>query len=99
MSNVCFNPGAVSGARLAKRKRREPDALRRRDLLLSLAGAPDETLLNPAQVVALSGLAPETLRLWRKQGRGPAWLVLEGMPRLKLGEYRRWLNAPSQSAN
>lgn len=99
MSEVFFNSNATIATGFTKRKRREPDAAKRRELLTALAGAPDETLLNPAEVVALSGLAPETLRLWRKQGRGPAWLVIEGMPRLKLGEYRRWLNAPSQPQN
>lgn len=99
MSEVCLSSKSTTATGFTKRKRREPDALRRRDLLSALAGAPDETLLNPAQVVALSGLAPETLRLWRKQGRGPAWLVIEGMPRLELGEYRRWLHASKQPAN
>lgn len=80
------------------RNSREPRK-RRWDRVPDLSGAPDELLLAPSEVTALSGIAEVTWRLWRRQRRGPAWLVIEGMPRLKLGEYRRWLNAPSQPSN
>lgn len=64
---------------------------RRVGSLSSLAAAPDEMLLAPAEVSALTGFAEETLRLWRKQRRGPAWRMVEGMPRLTMGAYREWL--------
>lgn len=55
------------------------------------ANGPDDMLLTTAEVSALSGFAEVTLRLWRRQGRGPSWLEIEGMPRLRLGDYRKWL--------
>jgi hypothetical protein len=64
---------------------------RRVDVIAELADAPDEMLLAPAEVSALTGFAEETLRLWRKQNRGPAWRMVEGMPRLTMGAYREWL--------
>ena len=33
-------------------------------------------LLNTLQAAAQLGLHPDTLRIWRKQGRGPAWIRL-----------------------
>jgi excisionase family DNA binding protein len=33
-------------------------------------------LLNTLQAAAQLGLHPDTLRAWRKQGRGPAYLKL-----------------------
>lgn len=64
---------------------------RRVDIIAELADAPDEMLLAPAEVSALTGFAEETLRLWRKQSRGPVWRMVEGMPRLTMGAYREWL--------
>lgn len=64
---------------------------RRMDGLTGLADAPDEMLLAPSEVSALSGFAEETWRLWRRQGRGPVWLDVEGRPRLTMGAYRAWL--------
>lgn len=64
---------------------------RRVDTLSALVTAPDEMLLAPAEVSALTGFAEETLRLWRKQNRGPTWRMVEGMPRLTMGAYREWL--------
>lgn len=94
---MSFDTDAVATAERVQNSR-EPRK-RRWDRVPDLSGAPDELLLAPSEVSALSGIAEITLYVWRKQGRGPAWLVIEGMPRLKLGEYRRWLNAPSQPQN
>jgi excisionase family DNA binding protein len=33
-------------------------------------------LLTTVQAAAQLGLHPDTIRAWRKQGRGPAWLKL-----------------------
>lgn len=91
------HPGATAAAERV-RIAREPRK-RRWDRVPDLSGAPDELLLAPSELTALSGIAEVTWRLWRRQGRGPTWVVIEGMPRLKLGEYRRWLNARSQPSN
>lgn len=71
-------------------QRREPRK-RRWDRVPDLADAPDELLLAPSEVAALSGIAEVTWRLWRKQSRGPVWRMVEGMPRLTMGAYREWL--------
>ncbi|HEY5798307.1 MAG TPA: hypothetical protein VIU82_25175 [Bosea sp. (in: a-proteobacteria)] len=59
----------------------------------NLENAPDDLLLSPREAAALSGIAEVTFYVWRKQNRGPKWLLIEGMPRLRLGEYREWLAA------
>lgn len=69
---------------------REPRK-RRWDRVPDLSGAPNELLLSPSEVSALSGIAEVTWRLWRRQRRGPMWLEIEGMPRLTVGAYREWL--------
>lgn len=80
-------------------KRVDPLARRKFALIADLADAPDETLLSPAEATALSGIAPVTWRAWRQAGRGPVWRLVEGMPRLPLGEYRRWLAAQPSASN
>ncbi|GAC1330120.1 MAG: hypothetical protein NVSMB26_07180 [Beijerinckiaceae bacterium] len=55
------------------------------------SGAPDETLLTYADLAALSGFAVVTLRLWQSEGRGCPMRRVEGRPRFKLGDARRWL--------
>lgn len=78
---------------MAKTTKPYPGAAKPRclELVADLVNAPDEMLLAPAEVSALTGFAEETLRLWRKQNRGPAWRMVEGMPRLTMGDYRRWI--------
>ena len=34
------------------------------------------SLLNTLQTAQLLGCHPDTLRLWRKQGRGPKWFKI-----------------------
>ncbi|CAH1656162.1 hypothetical protein BOSEA31B_11353 [Hyphomicrobiales bacterium] len=85
--NVAANPPECREARA------NPLVRRRFALIADLADAPDETLLSPAEATALSGIAQVTWRAWRQASRGPSWLLVEGMPRLSLGEYRRWLAA------
>ena len=57
------------------RNSREPRK-RRWNRVPDLSAAPDELLLAPSEVSALSGIAEITLYVWRKKGRGPAWLCL-----------------------
>jgi hypothetical protein len=63
--------------------------------LKTLDGAPDWTVLAPSEVAALSGAALVTLRLWKRQGRGPKQIRIEGRPRYRLGDVREWLNGAS----
>ncbi|HEY5795421.1 MAG TPA: hypothetical protein VIU82_10425 [Bosea sp. (in: a-proteobacteria)] len=90
MSNLASPQIAVGAARARATRSERP---RRWDRVPDLSGAPDELLLAPAEVAALSGIAEVTWYVWRKQGRGPSWLLVEGMPRLRLGDYRQWLDA------
>lgn len=65
------------------------------DRLRHIGGAPDETLLTPREVSALSGFEEVTLRLWHRQGRGPARTFVEGRPRYRLGDVRAWMRGES----
>jgi hypothetical protein len=69
----------------------------RRDfgLLAELTAAPDETILTPNEVAALSGFSPISLRVWRREGRAAAWRLIEGRPRYTWGDVKLWLNVPS----
>lgn len=63
-----------------------------------LAGAPDEVMLTPDEFHALYGVAPVTLRLWHRQGRGPRQTRIEGRPRYKLGDCRAWISGSTGTA-
>lgn len=67
-------------------------------ILREISGAPDEMVLTIQDVAAISGFAPVTLRLWHFQGgdRGPQQIRIEGRPRYRLGEVRRWLASGSE---
>lgn len=58
------------------------------DLAARLAGLPDDALASPAEAAAFLGFAPVTLRLWRRQSRGPAFVLIEGRPRYRMRELR-----------
>lgn len=62
-------------------------------ILKEISDAPDEMVLTIQEVAAISGFAPVTIRLWNFQGegRGPQQIRIEGRPRYRLGEVRRWL--------
>jgi hypothetical protein len=36
--------------------------------------APDPLIIRPAELAAMLGILPDTLRKWRKSGRGPAFV-------------------------
>lgn len=58
------------------------------DLAARLAGLPDGALASPNEAAAFLGFAPVTLRMWRRQGRGPAFVLIEGRPRYRMADLR-----------
>jgi hypothetical protein len=54
----------------------------------------DDVLLSERELAAWLGIAPVTLRSWRRQERSPPWLLLEGRPRYPVGAARQWLAEP-----
>lgn len=58
----------------------------------------DDVLLRSDEISQWLGLSPHTIRAWRKSGRGPAHIVMEGWPRYWSGEIRRWILAQGAGA-
>ena len=54
-------------------------------------------LLSSVQTAQLLGVKPQTLRLWRLQGKGPRYIRLGDSPKAKVGysesDILDWLNA------
>jgi excisionase family DNA binding protein len=53
----------------------------------------NEPLLSTLQVAHLLGLHPDTLRVWRKQQRGPAWVRLGSRYRYSRAAIDTFLSA------
>ncbi len=51
----------------------------------------DDVLLDDAQIAALSGFSIPTHKRWRAEGKGPAFIRLNGHPRSTVGAVRNWL--------
>jgi len=57
-------------------------------------GAPDERrYLSTRQLAELTGLSHVTLELWRRQGRGPAFLRLGRRVRYDMRDVETWMAA------
>ncbi len=57
--------------------------------LIDLAGLPDDALVPRKDVAALLGVTPRTLYNWRREGRGPAAIAVEGVVRYRAGTLRK----------
>lgn len=55
----------------------------------------DADMLNSAELAALLGIAPGTLRQWRHRGKGPAWFRYSGAGpvRYRVAAVREWIAA------
>lgn len=58
-----------------------------------LAVLPPDALLTRKQVVAISGFALQTLKMWPAQGKGPRVTMVEGRPRYRVADLRQWMGA------
>ena len=56
---------------------------------------PDDALASPAEASALTGFAIVTLRRWRRDRRGPPFVLIEGVPRYRLGDLRSYSRGAS----
>jgi hypothetical protein len=69
----------------AARKRRDADI---RLVFDSLSG---DVLLDDGQIAAVADVAPSTIKRWRREGRMPSVVMLNGRPRHRVGDARPWL--------
>lgn len=51
-----------------------------------------DPLLTTGETAAKLRLAPETLRVWRWQGVGPAWVKVGRQVLYRLSEVERWID-------
>jgi hypothetical protein len=68
-----------------RRKQREPDIRQIFDRLS------DDALLDDFQVAQLAGRAATSIKRWRRQGKTPPCVRLNGAPRFRVGDIRPWL--------
>jgi hypothetical protein len=68
-----------------------PAQKRRDDIRVIFDCLSDDVLLDDAQVGLLAGRAPATVKRWRRQGRAPPCVRLNGAPRYRVGDVRPWL--------
>lgn len=57
----------------------------------NIAGLPDDALLTDRQKAAHSGFTVQAFKKWRREGRGPATIYVEGRPRSTVRAYRDWI--------
>jgi excisionase family DNA binding protein len=57
---------------------------------------PNSNLLNTLQAAQLLGCHPDTLRLWRKQGRGPKWFKIGHRYRYSQDAINAFLDVEAQ---
>jgi predicted DNA-binding transcriptional regulator AlpA len=55
------------------------------------ASSNGEELLSDVQIAQETGLNRRTLQKWRGQGKGPAFVKLEGLVRYRRRDLDRWL--------
>jgi hypothetical protein len=57
---------------------------------------PNSNLLNTLQAAQLLACHPDTLRLWRKQGRGPKWFKIGSRYRYSPEAIEAFLNTEAK---
>jgi hypothetical protein len=68
-----------------RRKVREPD------IRLVFDKLSDDALLDDFQLGVLAGRAAMTIKRWRRLKKAPRHVVLNGLPRFRVGDVRPWL--------
>lgn len=62
-----------------------------------LNSLPDDALLTDAHVSALTTFSVTTIKYWRRNKRGPRFVMVEGYPRCRAGDLRAWINGRSSA--
>jgi hypothetical protein len=68
-----------------RRKQREPD------IRLVFGELSDDSLLDDFQLGQLAGRSSATIKRWRREGKTPPVVMLNGRPRHRVGNARPWL--------
>jgi len=72
-------------------KRTAPRAKLRDDIRLLFDRLSPDALLDDSQLGALAGRSPATIKRWRRTGKAPPVVMLNGLPRFRAGDARIWL--------
>jgi hypothetical protein len=51
----------------------------------------EDVLLDDSQIAIMADVAPSTIKRWRREGRTPPIILLNGRPRHRVGDARPWL--------
>jgi len=63
----------------------------RDDIRLIFDRLSDDALLDDLQLGALAGRSAATIKRWRRLGKTPPVVMLNGLPRIRAGDARLWL--------
>jgi len=58
----------------------------------NLAEMPGDALMTLKQVAALSSFTEQAFKKWAREGRGPTITRVEGRPRYRVADVRRWIS-------
>lgn len=61
------------------------------DRIPDISRLPGDALLTDKQKALHSGFSIEAFKKWRREGRGPETVYIEGRPRSTVAAYRAWL--------
>jgi hypothetical protein len=65
--------------------------VRESDIRLLFDRLSDDALLDDAQLGQLAGRAATTIKRWRREGKTPPCVSLNGAPRFRVADVRPWL--------
>jgi hypothetical protein len=68
-----------------RRKQREPD------IRVVFDRLSDDVLIDDSQFAAVANVAPSTIKRWRREGKTPPVVLINGRPRHRVGNARLWL--------
>lgn len=63
--------------------------------LPELGALPSDALLTRKQMALLSGYTEQAFKKWARENRGPKVTTVEGRPRYRVEEARKWLGGVS----
>jgi predicted DNA-binding transcriptional regulator AlpA len=75
----------------APMRRANPRIKFRDDIRVVFAELSDDVLLDDHQVAMLAGRSTPTIKRWRRDGKTPPTVMLNGLPRYRAGDIRAWL--------
>ena len=65
----------------------------RADIRLVFDRLSDDALLDDGQIAIMANVAPSTIKRWRREGKTPHVILINGRPRHRVGDARPWLRA------